>query len=726
MEGEDVEYLVKNNFTKLPLQQQLKIKSDGRPTPKLELRTERKNGVHRTFNQDNYVRTEWLTASAKLQRLFCWPCLLFDKDSCYLNNPWVTAGFADLANLSRGIERHGKSKSHIDCAVKLKLFGRVRNGQSLHLERSISTKKLNEHVKRNRDILMRLVVAAVYLARQQQAFRGHSGTPGSANRGNFVELVHAFSEFDATLAEHLDSSPVFSGMSSTVQDDITESIAHVIQNETDKEIHTSPFIAVQVDDTSDISNRCHLSVVIRYVDEKGNVCERFLGFFDISSDRDAETITSVVMRAIENYSPTQKLVCQTYDGSSCRSDVPASVRARCPHALFIHCCAHKLNLVLAQGTSSIPAAKLFFAGVDAFYKFFSRSRKSLALLCEVDRAVGGPGGSAVRWDFNNRGVHAIHDGRTTLCIIFDKIMTESGWDTETIAESSALKQKLEDFNFTFLIGVFHSIFGLTEPLCQVLQGNMLDIKKCLDHIKSTIGALKATGTDETFTDIYDKTVQTVGEPVPQVKRRRHGPENVEQGVNPHQEGATVAFFRCLYFQIVDAIVLHMVQRFADMEHLSFFRVLEHTSFATFCKPTAFPSSELAQLVKIYPFFDEQKLRNELHTLYNNRLLHKPAGELLQFLIKDDLQGTLSEIYKLLQLMLTIPTASASGEHSLSCLKRIKTYLRNTRGQDRLVSLAKISVNSVVVEDLKDRGNFYDMVINHFATMRDGRTALFFG
>ncbi|CAL8303342.1 unnamed protein product [Arctogadus glacialis] len=36
------------------------------------------------------------------------------------------SGFVDLANLSRAIERHGKSKSHIDCAVKLALFGRVR------------------------------------------------------------------------------------------------------------------------------------------------------------------------------------------------------------------------------------------------------------------------------------------------------------------------------------------------------------------------------------------------------------------------------------------------------------------------------------------------------------------------------------------------------------------------------------------------------------------------
>ncbi|KAJ3583553.1 hypothetical protein NHX12_016917 [Muraenolepis orangiensis] len=497
--------------------------------------------------------------------------------------------------------------------------------EALDLARTISTKKHNKQVQKNRDILRKLIIAALYLARQEQAFRGHNEAAGSSNRGNFVELVHAFAEFDTALAEHMGSSTVFSGMSNTIQNDIIESIARSIQDETDKDIHISPFIAVQVDDTSDISNKCQLTVIIRYVNEKGSVCERFLGFFDVSLERDAKAVTSVVMRAIGNYSPTNKLICQTYDGASCMSGqhggVQALVKAHCPNALFIHCYAHKLNLVLAQGTNNIQAAKLFFANLDAFHNFFSRSCKRSALLCEVDGAVRVPGGSAVRWNFKSRAVHAIHEGRVSLCIAFDKIMTEPGWDKETIAQSASLKQKLEDFEFTFLLGVFQFIFGLTEPLFQVLQSKTVDIKKCQDRIMSTLSALKATRTDEAFSRIYDETGTAVGEPVPRRKRRRRGWDDLEQGFNQHQEGdqETLVSFRRLYFQIVDGVVLHMTHRFADMEHLNFFRILEHTSFASFCKPAAFPSSELAQLINTYPFFDQLKLRNELHTLYNNRV-----------------------------------------------------------------------------------------------------------
>lgn len=97
-------------------------------------------------------------------------------------------------------------------------------------------------------------------------------------------------------------------------------------------------------------------------------------------------------------------------------------------------------------------------------------------------------------------------------------------------------------------------------------------------------------------------------------------------------------------------------------------VVMHMTQRSICKPTAFPSGELAQLINtFFPFFDE-KLRNELHMLNTNKLFHKPPGELVLLLAENDLQGTLSEVHELLQLMLKIP---ASSTLSFSCLKRIK-------------------------------------------------------
>ncbi|KAG7260254.1 hypothetical protein CRUP_037038, partial [Coryphaenoides rupestris] len=74
----------------------------------------------------------------------------------------------------------------------------------------ISVRRRNDQVRKNRDILRKVIIAALYLARQEQAFRGHDESASSSNRGNIVEPLHAFAEFDTALAEHLGSSTVFS------------------------------------------------------------------------------------------------------------------------------------------------------------------------------------------------------------------------------------------------------------------------------------------------------------------------------------------------------------------------------------------------------------------------------------------------------------------------------------------------------------------------------------
>lgn len=111
MEGGDSEYLVKKNILPNCLYSSNAI-----------LRRHTKTFSEFQWGELAYVHTEWLAGSASLQWLVCWPCLLSDKDSCSLNNPWVTTGFTDLANLSWTIERHGKSKNHINSHLTNRIF----------------------------------------------------------------------------------------------------------------------------------------------------------------------------------------------------------------------------------------------------------------------------------------------------------------------------------------------------------------------------------------------------------------------------------------------------------------------------------------------------------------------------------------------------------------------------------------------------------------------------
>lgn len=725
MDGGDLDYLLKNDFLKLPFEQQLKIKSDGRPTPKLQLKQEKGGctGFRRCFSEEAYVRTEWLAGSENKNKLFCWPCILFDREN---TTTWVRSGFADLKNLPRATERHGKSKSHITASLKLKLFGKVRIDEALSQAAAISVQRHNDQVSKNRDILRKLIDAVIYLGTQELSFRGHDESATSQNRGNFVELVHLLAEFDQALAEHLGSATVFRGMSSTIQNEIIESIASVIQSEIDTELNSTPFIAVQVDDTTDIACKCQLTIIVRYVNDEGKICERFLGFFDVSLERNAESLTAVVMRAMQKYNPAVKLICQTYDGASCMSGQHSGVRARvqsqCPYALFIHCYAHKLNLVLSQGIKDIQDAKVFFASLDSFHNFFSRSAKRTALLAEVDNSLRVPGTSATRWNFRSRAVHAIQEGQGSLGVAFDRIIHERGWDNDSIAQSTALKNKLHDFKFIFLLNVFTAVFSHTEILFQILQSKSLDLRKSFDRINATIDVMKTMRSDTTFQSIYDDTVQSVGEGDHRRKRPRRNWADFEEGFEGGRdiELSESGSYRRLYFEIMDAIIGQLSDRFTDMKKLSFFRVLDNGLFREFNEPNGFPVNEIAMLSETYPFFDQQRLRNELQAIYEDVNFHKAPTDLLQLLLKDDLASTLPEVCKLLKLMLTIPVTSVSAERSFSCLKRLKTYLRNATGQDRLSSLATLSMESKLLKDLKTNGHLYDRVIEKFATMKERR------
>ena len=81
-----------------------------------------------------------------------------------------------------------------------------------------------------------------------------------------------------------------------------------------------------------------------------------------------------------------------------------------------------------------------------------------------------------------------------------------------------------------------------------------------------------------------------------------------------------------------------------------------------------------------------------------------------------------QMSKALRILAVIPATSASAEQSISSLRMLKTYLRNTMGQERLSSLALLHmerdyVNRVLSEDV-------DKMIDAFQRA-NGRIEYFF-
>ena len=77
---------------------------------------------------------------------------------------------------------------------------------------------------------------------------------------------------------------------------------------------------------------------------------------------------------------------------------------------------------------------------------------------------------------------------------------------------------------------------------------------------------------------------------------------------------------------------------------------------------------------------------------------------------------LPAVTTLLRLFGTIPVSNATAERSFSALKRLKTYLRSTMGEERLTGLALLNVNKSTEVDPDD-------VIELYASKKDRRIKL---
>jgi len=84
-----------------------------------------------------------------------------------------------------------------------------------------------------------------------------------------------------------------------------------------------------------------------------------------------------------------------------------------------------------------------------------------------------------------------------------------------------------------------------------------------------------------------------------------------------------------------------------------------------------------------------------------------------FLRTSELVEDFPELFKLLNLIITISPTTASAERSFSSMKRIKTFLRNKMAQDRLSNLALISIENNLFKKLKSSYNFFENVIDIF-------------
>uniref|UniRef100_A0A7N2LFT8 Zinc finger MYM-type protein 1-like n=1 Tax=Quercus lobata TaxID=97700 RepID=A0A7N2LFT8_QUELO len=115
------------------------------------------------------------------------------------------------------------------------------------------------------------------------AFRGHDESQGSSDKRNFLELLQFLGDHNESINEVLQTTPKNCKLThSDIQKDIVNAIARETSKAIIKDLDNG-FFSILVDESHDISMKEQMSFVLRYVNKKGIIIERFLDILALDS-----------------------------------------------------------------------------------------------------------------------------------------------------------------------------------------------------------------------------------------------------------------------------------------------------------------------------------------------------------------------------------------------------------------------------------------------------------
>ena len=153
-----------------------------------------------------------------------------------------------------------------------------------------------------------------------------------------------------------------------------------------KRLKKASYYSIMADERTDVTTVEELLVFCRW-EEDGSPVEHFLEIIHLQQ-ADAESIHSALIECLKKKSlQVGKIVGMGFDGAATFSGKKSGVQARmkkfAPHALFVHCHCHMLQLACVQAANSTPGIKHVYTTLTALWKFFHYSPKRTESLKEV-------------------------------------------------------------------------------------------------------------------------------------------------------------------------------------------------------------------------------------------------------------------------------------------------------------------------------------------------------
>ena len=472
-----------------------------------------------------------------------------------------------------------------------------------------------------------------------------------------------------------------------------------------------------------------MSLVLRFVDSDLNIREDFVKFIHCKEGLTGFDLANLISNAITDLGiDIQNCRGQGYDGAGAVSGHTKGLSARIlginRKALYVHCHSHRLNLCVSNSCKVQPVRNMMDHVKDVSYFYNLSQNRQQCLELHVGEHCPGIKRKKLkdvcrtRWMEMISGLDVFEE--LFVAIVFSlsamDINVDRKYNAATSSKAHSFLKLLTSFDFIVSLVITRSVFDLTLPVIELLQGKSIDILdgfRLVQSLKDLVCAIR-NNIDQYHAKWYSEALHLATS----VNTEENSPRSCplqRNRANPPAESVSDYFKKSLTIPLVDHLNSDLIQRF-DLDSCRIYKglsVIPVNLLSFLNHPTEKSWKEdFKSFVEFYldDFPNSMALDGEME-------LWEKYWETYKGCLPDNVSSTLKainfpgfeNIKVALRIIGTIPVTSCECERSFSALRRLKNYNRSTMVEERFNGLALMHVHCEIKPNI-------NAVINRFASM----------
>lgn len=615
--------------------------------------------------------------------------------SC-LEKSFISTGYSNWKDAVSKFTKHQSSRCHQESVLKTVTLPSTTGNVGIMLCSQLATQR-SEH----RQCFLKVLSNVRFLARQGLALRGD----GDESDSNFTSLLNLRSEDDSKLVEWV-KQKTYKYTSAAMQNEMVKVMGLSVLRSISSNLQNTSFYTVMVDETTDVANTEQVVVCLRWVSECFEVREDFVSLYEVDST-EAEKIFAAIKDVFLrlNLAISKCVVSATTE--LLQSGVVKKMCDTELRAVYTHCYGHALNLACSD---TIRQCKLVRDALDTTHEITKLVKKypcrnATFKRLKEEMASDSPGIRILcptRWTVRAQALKSITDNFSVLSEFWDESL-EHVKDTEMKARIQGVAAQMKAFDFFFGVSLGFFILQHSDNLSHTMQRANISAAEGQEVVAMTLSTLASLRNESSFGMFWQRVCDSsklLDVDKPALPRRRKLPRRLDDGSAPSFPVTVEEHYRVIYFEALDLITSCIKDHFNQPGFKVYGKVQALLLKAATCQP----SEEELQFVLSFYKSDFDPLLLSTHLQIFSQTL-KPDGEVS---VTDLLffQGCttgqlalMSQVSKLVRLLLVMPATNAESERTFTAVRHIKTYLCSTMSQQRLNHLMLLHVHKSYTDDL---------------------------